>query len=53
MQELLEQEKERNSYQLGGHIVNVISSIPQCAEQEELPRVAMGMRPIFGRMKGE
>lgn len=53
MQELLEQEKEKNSYQLGRHIVNVISSIPQCAEQEELARVAMGMRPIFGRMKGE
>ena len=53
MQELLEQEKEKTGYQLGGHIVNVITSIPQCAEQEELARVAMGLRPILGRMKGE
>lgn len=53
MQELLEQEKEKNGYQLGGHIVNVISSIPQCAEQEELSRAVMGFRPILGRMKGE
>lgn len=53
MQELMEQEKERNNYHLGEHIVNVISSIPQCAEPEELSRIAMGFRPILGRMKGE
>ena len=53
MQELMEQEKEKNSYHLGEHIVNVISAIPECAEQEELSRAAMGFRPILGRMKGE
>lgn len=53
MQELMEQEREKNTYHLGGHIVNVITSIPQCAEQDELSRVAMGFRPILGRMKGE
>lgn len=53
MQELLEQEKEKSNYQLGRHIVNVVSSIPQCAEQEELACAVMGFRPILGRMKGE
>ncbi len=53
MQELMEQEREKNTYHLGGHIVNVITSSPQCAEQDELSRVAMGFRPILGRMKGE
>lgn len=53
MQELLEQEKKRNTYNLGKHVLNIVSAIPQCAEQEELSRIAMGFRPIFGVMKGE
>jgi len=53
MQELMEQEKEKNTYHLGGHIVNVITSIPQCAERDGLSRAAMGFRPILGKMKGE
>lgn len=53
MQELLRKEKDRNSYELGDSIVNIISAIPQCMEQDELSRIAMGFRPITGRMKGE
>lgn len=53
MQELLRKEKERNSYELGDSIINIISAIPQCMEQDELSRIAVGFRPIIGRMKGE
>lgn len=53
MQELLEQEKEKTSYHLENHIVNIVSAIPQAVEQDELSRIATGFRPIYGRMRGE
>lgn len=53
LQKLLSQEKEANSYELGASIVNIISAIPQSAEQDRFARIALGFRPIAGRMKGE
>ncbi|MDE6847453.1 MAG: phage late control D family protein [Lachnospiraceae bacterium] len=53
MQKLLAQEKEKSSFELGNSIINIISAIPQCAEQDRISQIAMGFRPITGRMKGE
>lgn len=53
LQKLFRQESERNSYELGSSIVNVISAIPQSIEQDRISQIAMGFRPIAGRMKGE
>ena len=53
LQELLRQENERNRYELGASIVKVISAIPQCMEQDRFSQIALGFRPISGRMKGE
>lgn len=53
LQKLMKQENEKNKYELGTSIVNVISAIPQPAEQDRLARIAAGFRPIAGHMKGE
>lgn len=53
MQELMEREKEKTSYHLENHIVNIVSAIPQVVEQDEISRIAIGFRPILGVMKGE
>lgn len=52
MQELLEREKERNTYHLENHIVNIVSAIPQAVERDEISRIAIGFRPILGVMRG-
>ena len=53
MQKLFGQEKQRDSFELGESIVNNISALPQCTSQDKLSQIAMGFRPITGRMKGE
>ena len=53
LQKLFRQESERNNYELGASIVNVISAIPQGMEQDRISQIAIGFRPIAGRMKGE
>lgn len=53
LQKLFVKENEKDSFELGESIVNVISAIPQCISMDKLSRIAMGFRPITGRMKGE
>lgn len=53
MQELMEREKEKTSYHLENHIVNIVSAIPQVVEQNEISRIAIGFRPILGVMRRE
>lgn len=53
MQKLIAQDQERNNYNLGNSIIKIISAIPQCAEQDCISRIAVGFRPIIGRMKGD
>lgn len=53
LQKLFRKESEINSYELGASIVNVISAIPQGIEQDRISQIAIGFRPIAGRMKGE
>ncbi|MGL6221909.1 MAG: hypothetical protein ACRC36_28045, partial [Lacrimispora sphenoides] len=52
LKELSEKDKE-GTYELGASILNIISSIPQSIEQDRLSQIAVGFRPIAGRMKGE
>ena len=49
----MEEKKKKLRYELGASIVNIISAIPQSAGQDKLSQIAMGFRPIAGRMKGE
>lgn len=51
LQELMKQENAEKHYELGASIVNIISAIPQCPGQDRLSQIAMGFRPIAGRMK--
>lgn len=51
LQKLLKEESEKNSYELGASIVNVISAIPQCSGSDRLSQIAIGFRPIAGRIK--
>ncbi len=51
LQKLLKEKSERNNYELGASIVNIISAIPQCSGSDRLSRIAMGFRPIAGRIK--
>ncbi len=53
LQKLFVKENKKDNFELGESIVNVISAIPQCISQDKLSRIAMGFRPITGRMKGE
>lgn len=53
LQKLLKQENEKNDYELGASIVNIISAVPQCPVQDKLSQIAIGFRPIAGRMKGD
>ncbi len=52
LKELSEKDKE-GTFELGPSILNIISSIPQSIEQDRLSQIAVGFRPIAGRMKGE
>lgn len=49
----LSEEDEKGTYEFGPSIVNIISSIPQSIEQDRLSQIAVGFRPIAGRMEGE
>lgn len=49
----LSEEDKKDTYEFGPSIVNIISSIPQSMEQDRLSQIAVGFRPIAGRMKGE
>lgn len=53
LQKLLEQEDQKSSYELGICVLNIISAIPQCVDQDKLSRIAMGFRPVIGCMKGD
>ncbi|WP_313186954.1 hypothetical protein [Lacrimispora sp.] len=52
LKKLSEEDKE-GTYEFGSSILNIISSIPQSIEQDRLSQIAVGFRPIAGRMKGE
>jgi hypothetical protein len=49
----LSEEDKGSTYEFGASIVNIISSIPQSIEQDKLSQIALGFRPIAGKMKGE
>lgn len=53
LQKLLEQESERNDFELRESVVKIISAIPQYTGQDKIARIAAGARPIAGRMKGK
>ena len=39
-------------YELGDSIVDVLSAIPRPIEQDKIAQIALGARPITGRMRG-
>lgn len=49
----LSEEDKGSTYEFGPSIVKIISSIPQSIEQDRLSQIAVGFRPVAGRMKGE
>ena len=53
LKELMEDNDAGNGYELGASIVNIISAIPQCVGQDQISQIALGLRPIKGRMKGD
>lgn len=53
LEKLLEQENERNNFELGEDVVKIISAIPQCIGTDKITQIAAGFRPIAGRMKGK
>ena len=53
LRELMEDSDAGNGYELGASIVNILSSIPQCVGQDQISQIALGLRPIKGRMKGD
>lgn len=53
LKELTEQEEKTGSYELGPSMINIISAVPQIREQDRLSQIAMGFRPIIGRMGGQ
>lgn len=52
LKELPAEDKD-STYEFGPSIVKIISSIPQSIEQDRLSQIALGFRPVAGRMKGE
>jgi len=52
MKELKAAEEQEDVYYLGDTVLNVIAAVPQVSETDELSRIAMGFRPIVGRMRG-
>lgn len=53
LKQLLEEDEKRSSYELGSSIVKIVAAVPQSMEQDKLSQIAVGFRPITGRMKGE
>ncbi|MDE5908336.1 MAG: hypothetical protein K2H52_06320 [Lachnospiraceae bacterium] len=51
LEKLLEQESERNDFELGDSVIKIISAIPQCTGQDRIAQITAGFRPIAGRMK--
>lgn len=51
MEKLLEQESERNKFELGASVVKIISAIPQCTGQDRIAQITAGFRPIAGSMR--
>ena len=51
MEKLLEQESERNKFELGASVVKIISAIPQCTGQDRNAQITAGFRPIAGSMR--
>lgn len=49
----LSKKDQEGTYEFGSSIVNIISAIPQSIEQDKLSQIAMGFRPVAGRMKGD
>lgn len=52
LQKLLEQENERNDFELGESVVKIISVIPQYTGQDKIARIAAGARPIAAPLSG-
>lgn len=50
--ELLSGDEQEDTYDFGPSILNILSAIPQRIETDKLSRIAMGFRPIAGRMRG-
>lgn len=53
MKELMEKDTIENTYDFGSSIMNIISAIPQSTEQNKLSQIAVGFRPIAGKMRGK
>lgn len=51
LEKLLEQESERNHFELGESVIKIISAIPQCTGQDRIAQITAGFRPIAGRMR--
>lgn len=52
LKELMVDSHEEAVYALGASIVDVLSAIPRPIEQDKIAQIALGARPITGRMRG-
>lgn len=52
LKELSAEDKD-STYEFGPSIVKVLSAIPQSGEADRLSQIALGFRPVAGKMKGE
>lgn len=53
MKELMEEEEKGKTFELGASISKILAAIPQNRETDPLSQIAVGFRPMFGKMKGE
>ncbi len=51
LEKLLEQESERNHFELGESVIKIISAIPQCTGEDRIAQITAGFRPIAGSMR--
>ena len=52
LKELMVDSREETAYALGASIMDVLSAIPRPIEQDKIAQIALGTRPITGRMRG-
>lgn len=53
MKELTEKQEKTTKFKLGPSVTKIMAAIPQSKEHDPLAQIAVGSRPMFGKMKVE
>lgn len=53
MKELTEKQEKTTKFKLGPSVTKIMAAVPQSKEHDSLAQIAVGSRPMFGKMKVE